>query len=94
MGGYADVDYLGEGDMDTAVFALDWIVGVALSSACNDPREVDAESACLCIDDYSHRIGSRRCGLYRIGHSKRLGGSSTTISCSRVRGRVAFGERL
>jgi hypothetical protein len=30
MGGYADVDHIGEGNMDTAISIADWIAGVAL----------------------------------------------------------------
>ena len=40
MGGSADVDYFGEGDMDTPVFAIDWVARLALSQASNDEREV------------------------------------------------------
>jgi hypothetical protein len=35
MGGSADVDYFGEGDMDTPVFAIDWIARLALPSTCS-----------------------------------------------------------
>ena len=31
MGRYVDVDHFGESDMDSVVFAIDWVVGVALS---------------------------------------------------------------
>ena len=68
MGGYADVDHLGEGDMDSSVCAIDWHVGVALPQARNDEREVATESACVRGDDRGDSNGSRYCGLYRFGH--------------------------
>ena len=67
MGGYVDVDYFGESNMDTAVFAIDWLVGMALPQTRNDEREVVATSACLCGDDCGNRIGSRCCGFYCFG---------------------------
>ena len=67
MGGYADVDHFGEGDMDSAVFVVGGIVDMALLQACNDEREVATESACLCGDDCGDRIGSRSCGFYCFG---------------------------
>ena len=70
MGRYADVDYFGEGDMDSAVFAIDWLARLALPQARNDRREVATKSACLRGDDRGDSNGSRCCGLYRIGNTE------------------------
>ena len=51
MGRYVDVDHFGESDMDSVVFAIDWVVGVALSEASNDKRKVAAKSASLRCND-------------------------------------------
>ena len=91
MGGYADVDYLGEGDMDTAVCAIDWHVGVALPQARNDEREVATESACLRGDDSRDSNGCWCGGLYRIGNIERFGGSPTSNARTRIRRRIALG---
>ena len=40
MGRYVDVDHFGESDMDSVVFAIDWVARLALSQASNDEREV------------------------------------------------------
>lgn len=61
MGRCVDVDCVSENDLDTAVFAIDWLVGMALLQACNDEREVATESACMRSDDCSGRIGGRCC---------------------------------
>ena len=68
MGRYADVDYLGEGDMDTSVCAIDWLARLALPQARNDRREVATKSASLRGDDSHDSNGSRCCGLYRFGN--------------------------
>ena len=68
MGRYADVDYLGEGDMDTAVCAIDWLARLALPQARNDRREVATKSASLRGDDSRDSNGCRCGGLYRIGN--------------------------
>ena len=61
MGGYVDVDYLGESNMDTAVFATDWLVGMALPQTRNDEREVVATSACMRGDDCGDCCGCGAC---------------------------------
>jgi hypothetical protein len=81
MGGSADVDYFGEGDMDTPVFAIDWVASMALSQASNDEGEVATESACRRSNHPSDRIGGRSCGFYCFGHIE--GTSSAPTSYAR-----------
>jgi hypothetical protein len=82
MGGSADVDYFGEGDMDTPVFAIDWVASMALSQASNDEREVATESASVCGYDCGDRVGGWCCGFYCFGYIERPGGSSTPFACT------------
>ena len=61
MGGYADVDHLSSGDMDTAISIVDGVVGVAFSQASLNERKVAAKSASMRGNDCDARIGSWCC---------------------------------
>ena len=91
MGGYSDVDHLGEGDMDPAICAIDWLARLALPQARNDEREVATKSASLRGDDRGDSTRSRCCGLYRIGNIERFSGSPTSNARTRIRRRIALG---
>ena len=59
MGGSADVDYFGEDDMDSAVFAIDWVASMALSPASNcASTPVAEESTRVCANDGGDTGGS------------------------------------